>query len=111
MHNAWARAAQTCQQITSGRDRFGDIKKLHESTGAIIVALQLYSFTVLFILTALTEYAVRKVLNYYGHDGFPCHGNTSCGTHNIPLHVFHEKIPVYFSQQSATCLQYACFTW
>ena len=39
----------------------------------------------MFILTALTEYAVQKVLNYYGHDRFPCHGNTSCGIHNIPL--------------------------
>jgi len=25
MHKAWVGAAQTCQQITSGRDRFGDI--------------------------------------------------------------------------------------
>jgi hypothetical protein len=64
MYKAWVGASQTCQLITSGGERFGDIKKLHESTGAINVALQLYSFTVLFIFTALMEYAVRKVLNY-----------------------------------------------
>jgi hypothetical protein len=100
MHKAWFGAVQTCQLITSGRDKFGNSKKLHKSTGAINVALKLCSFTVLFILTALTEYAVQKVLNYCGHDGFPCHGNTSCGIHNIPLYVFHEKIPVCFSQQT-----------
>jgi hypothetical protein len=88
------------------KERFGDIKKLHESTGGINVALQLYSFTVLFTLTTMTEYAVQKVLNNCGHDGFLCHGNTSRDNHNIPFYVFREKIPVYFSQQKKVL--YAC---
>jgi hypothetical protein len=84
MHKAWVGAAQTCQLISSCRDRFGDIKKLHRSTGAISVALQLYSFTTVFILTALMEHAVQKVLNYCKHDDFH-----AMGTPHVASTIFH----------------------
>jgi hypothetical protein len=95
--------------ITSGRDRFDDIKKRVERTGAINVAFQFYSFAVLFILMALTKLAVPKVLDYCRHDEFPCNRNTLHGIHDVPFsYVFCENIPVSFSQQKTYYMPSVC---
>jgi len=79
---SWGHSCQTGGIITNGKKRFVNINELVKITGAINGAFQFYPFAVFFIITGVhwTSSAkatfCRAVLNYWRHDGFPCHRNT-----------------------------------
>lgn len=96
---ARARAVQTCWLITNGRHRLSTLRNLLEVVGQ---SVWLWSTDATFH---------KEVLNYYRHDGFPCHRNTSHGIQDVPFsYVFSSNIPVisHTERKHTARLRYTC---